>query len=260
MTLLHPDEALQRILASAQTLSETETVPLASARGRVLAKPLTARCTLPPFDVSAMDGYACVVDTPDRRTPMRLKVIGESAAGHPFMGEPGHGEAVRVMTGAAVPRTANTIVLREQAEEDGARVVLHPPFEPGRHIRRKGLDFERGAPLLHPGVPLDARHIGLAAAMGHARLAVLRRPKVAIIATGDELLEPGAPAGDGARVFSSNPSWAAAMISGAAGEALIIGTAGDSVASLTAALDAARDSRADIILTCGGVSAGARDL
>src|SRR5437660_11887007 len=188
-------EALARVLADAEPLA-AEATPLADAHGRVLAADVAALRTQPPADVSAMDGYA-VRSADVAKVPVKLKIIGEVAAGHPFKGTVGAGEAARIFTGGVVPPGADTIVIqenttRENNARDGDVVVVNQASGPGRHIRRAGLDFASGAVLLTQGKRLNDRDLALAAAMNRARLLVYRKPKLAVLATGDELVLPGA--------------------------------------------------------------------
>ncbi|MBE7244715.1 MAG: molybdopterin molybdenumtransferase MoeA, partial [Actinomycetospora chiangmaiensis] len=174
-------EALARVLASVTGPVEAETVPLAQAAGRTLAADIVASRTQPPFPASAMDGYAVRSADADR-AEASLRLIGASAAGHGFTGRVGPGEAVRIFTGAPVPDGADAILIQEDAcAEDGIVRVLEA-VEPGRFIRRAGLDFAAGDTLLTAGLSLDARRLALAAAAGHPRLPVRRRPRVAILA------------------------------------------------------------------------------
>src|ERR1700752_4031295 len=189
-------EALSRVLADAEPLA-AEPTPLIEAHGRVLAADVKALRTQPPADVSAMDGYAVrAVDV--AATPVKLAVVGEVAAGHPFAGQVGPGQAARIFTGGVLPPGADTIVIQENTTRDGDTVVVTTGSAPkGRHIRVAGLDFKPGAVLLSKGTRLTARDLALAAAMNHPPLPVHRMPKVAVLATGDELVMPGTEPGFG---------------------------------------------------------------
>ncbi len=187
--LLPVGEARARVLAN-QGARGTERVPLAEALGRTLTEPLVARRTQPPFAASAMDGFA--VRAADLASlPARLKVIGESAAGHGFDGSVAPGEAVRIFTGAPVPPGADSVLMQEDTTLDGNIVTAQRTIAMGRHIRTAGVDFSAGESLLPAGTRLGPIDIALAAAMGHAEVAVARKPRVAILATGDELVQPG---------------------------------------------------------------------
>jgi molybdopterin molybdotransferase len=207
LSLISVEEALARVLDGVETLP-AEDVPIAEAHGRVLAKPLASLRTQPPADVSSMDGYAA--RGADLATPASLKIIGESAAGRPFAGEVKAGEAVRIFTGAILPDGADTVVTQEDAKADGSSVAP-PRRKTGSYVRKRGLDFTAGKTMLDAGRRMSARDLGLAAAMDHARITVARRPRVAIIATGDELVAPGA-GGDENRIVASNPFSLAALL------------------------------------------------
>ncbi len=209
MPLLTVSEALARILDGVLP-TPPETIPLDATHGRVLAADITAKLTQPPFDASAMDGYA-VRAADVVRLPATLNVIGESAAGRGYRGSVGRGEAVRIFTGAPLPEGAGAIVIQENTERDGDRVIVSAGTPDAAHIRPKGGDFTEGQTLLRAGRHLDARALTLAAAMGHGTLAVHRAPIVAILATGDELVPPGtAPGPD--QIISSNPIGLAALV------------------------------------------------
>jgi molybdopterin molybdotransferase len=256
MALLPVEEALSRVLDAVEATS-SEPVHVALARGRTLALPLTALLTQPPFDAAMMDGYA--VRSADIATlPATLAVIGESAAGHPFAGRVGPGEAVRISTGAPMPAGADLVVMQENATRDGARVVLHAGAqEAGRYIRATGDDFRAGETLLLPGRRLGAREIALAAAMGHATLPVRRRPRIAVLATGDELVAPGERPGPG-QIVASNHLGVGALAEAAGAEVTQIGIARDTEADLARRLAEGED--ADILVTIGGASVGDHDL
>ncbi len=258
MNLLPVDEALSRVLASIDGPVSAETVPLELCNGRTLADDVVAKLTQPPFDASAMDGYALRVEDA-ASVPVTLKVIGQSAAGRPYEGATGPGEAVRIFTGAPLPQGADTIVIQEDTQgSDGHVTILDAP-RGSKHIRKAGLDFKTGQVLIKSGQRLDARHIALAAAMGHGALSVRRKPKVAILATGDELVQPGEAAKSG-QIMSSNPYAVAAYVDSAGGEPLLLGIAADTMASLEEAIVRAKESEADVLVTLGGASVGDHDL
>lgn len=255
MSALSVEDAQARILSHV-TPTEPEHVELAKANNRVLASDLKATLTQPPFDASAMDGYA-VRCTDVAKLPATLKVIGESAAGHAFDGRVGAKQAVRIFTGAPVPDGSDAIVIQENTTRDGVAVtVLEGTPDPG-HIRHRALDFSEGDIRLLKGSRLSARTLTLAAAMGHGKVPVYRKPRVAIIATGDELVLPGTPP-DAAQIVCSNPFGLAAMVEAAGGEGRFIGIAKDNEAGLRAAIRSADD--ADVIVTIGGASVGDHDL
>ncbi|KXF77358.1 molybdenum cofactor biosynthesis protein MoaA [Paramesorhizobium deserti] len=258
MALLPVDEALARLLAGAEPLGE-EILPIAQAGRRVLARPVEAYHTQPPFDASAMDGYAIRADDV-LSVPAQLKVIGESAAGRRFAGAVAAGEAVRIFTGAPVPPGADTVLIQENTErlEDGAVRVLQTVSK-GRNIRRAGLDFSKSDVLLQPGRVLDPAALSLAAAANNAALHVVRRPKVAIIATGDELVAPGEVPGPD-QIISSNDLGIAEIIRIRGGEVLDLGIVGDRIEHIEAAIATAIEKGADVLVTLGGASVGDHDL
>lgn len=258
MSLVPVEEALQRLLGDAQPLG-AETVALADAFDRVLVAPLAALRTQPPFDASAMDGYAAkAADV--AATPVTLKVIGSAPAGRAFHGTVGTSETVRVFTGAPLPAGADTIIIQENVRDlgDGTIEVLEPAFE-GRNIRRKGLDFNAGDILLQKGRVLDAAALSLAASANHPALAVVRRPLLAIIATGDELLLPGNTPGPD-QIISSNAYGVSAAAHSVGARALDLGIAPDHKDAIAAAVRQAVDAGADVIVTLGGASVGDHDL
>ncbi|MFZ4806929.1 MAG: gephyrin-like molybdotransferase Glp [Hyphomicrobiaceae bacterium] len=248
-------EALARVLDGATPL-ETETVDVAEAQGRTLAAPLAARLTQPPFDASAMDGYA-VRAADVARLPARLAVIGEAAAGHPFAGSVGAGEAVRIFTGAPVPQGADAVVIQENTRRDGTAVVVTEGTPEAGHVRRRGFDFAAGDALLAAGRRLGPRELSLAAAMGHGEIAVRRAPRVAVLATGDELVLPGETPGPG-QIVCSNHLGVAALCRQAGAVVRFLGIARDTTKSLDHHIAAATD--ADVLVTIGGASVGDHDL
>ena len=252
------DDALARVLEHARPLGEPETVPLARALGRTLAEDLLARRTQPPVDVSAMDGYA--VRHADFMTARaRLRLVGESAAGHAFEGALKPGECVRIFTGARAPAGADTILLQEDAIVENGLIHASATPAPGRHIRAKGVDFSIGSTALPAGTRLGPAQIALAAAADHAELSVARRPRVAIVASGDELVEPGHGAGPD-RIVSCNDLAAAGLVEQAGGEPIHLGICRDDLADLKRGIGRAREARADVLVTLGGASVGDHDL
>jgi molybdopterin molybdotransferase len=249
--------ALERLLAGVEPLP-AELVPVEQCAGRVLAAPIVALLTQPPFAAAAMDGYAIRWD--DLHKPWR--VVGESAAGHGWSGTLGEGEALRIFTGAPLPAGADTIVVQEEVARDGeaARLDGEGPPRKGAHIRAAGQDFAAGDTLIPAGTRLAPPHLGLAAAAGHGELPVVRRPRVALIATGDELVPPGVRPGPG-QIVSSNPAMLTALLRWAGAEVEDPGLIPDRADALAAALTAAvTGSDADLILTIGGASVGDHDL
>ena len=248
-------EAIARVLAEARPLPG-EMVSLGDGLGRVLAEDLASRRTQPPAAVSAMDGYAVRAEDVTR-TPAELRIVAEIAAGAAWAGEVGQGEAARIFTGAPVPDGADAIVIQEDCERSGDIVSMRETAASGAFVRPAGLDFAEGDVLLRAGRRLTSRDIGLAAAMNRPWLAVRRRPRVALLATGDEIALPGEPLGAQQIVSSSGPGLAA-LVAEAGGVPLSLGVAGDSTASLRAR--AAGAEGADILVTMGGASVGEHDL
>lgn len=253
--MLSVDEARARV-ADGLGRCDEETIPLEDGHGRVLAQGVAARLTQPPFDASAMDGYA-VRASDLSAIPCDLNVIGEAAAGHPFGGELSEGQAVRIFTGGAVPGGADTIIIQENASRAGDVVTVNEGAAAGAHIRPRGFDFSQNDVLLNAGRRLRARDLSLAASMNVTHLRVRRKPVVAILATGDELVMPGGELKPG-QIISSNSFGLAAMIEGAGGQPRQIGIARDTRESLDAHI--ARAGDADILLTIGGASVGDHDL
>ncbi len=255
MSLLPVEEALARVLDGVEP-GAPQRVALEAALGRVLAEPLPARLTQPPFPASAMDGYA--VRAADVRTlPATLTVIGRAAAGHPFAGSVKAGEAVRIFTGAAVPDGADAIVIQENTAREGASVIVREGTIEAEHLRREGMDFRVGEPLLPAGRRLGPRELALAAAMGHGTLMVRRVPRVAVLSTGDELVPPGSTPGPG-QIVASNHLSVAGLAAAAGAEVRQLGIARDSREDLVRHFAMAAD--ADILVSIGGVSVGDHDL
>lgn len=253
--LLPVADALAMVLDGVQPL-DVETVPLAESGNRVLAADITASRTQPPFPASAMDGYA--VRAEDVKTaPVTLSMIGQSAAGHRFRGTVEAGECVRIFTGAPVPDGADTIIIQENAVADGHAITVRQGADCGRYVRPIGYDFSEGETLLRAGSRIDAGSVSLAAAMNQAHLPVFRRPVVAIIASGDELIAPGnEPKAD--QIIASNTFGVAHLVQEAGGTVRDCGIAADNLPSLQKALD--RAAGADIVITLGGASVGDHDL
>ena len=248
-------EALSRVLDGAARL-QPEQIPLLQAGGRTLAHDLAAALTHPPFDASSMDGYA-VLAGDIASIPCDLKLAGESAAGWPYAGSLKRGEAVRIFTGAPLPDGADTIVIQEDVSAIENKVRINAATAKGANIRPRAQDFHEGDTVLKAGRRLTARHILLAASSGHAILACIRRPLVAILATGDELVEPCDRPTAG-QIVSSNSYGLAAMIEAAGGIAKIIGIARDDPEDLAQKI--AESAGAHILVTTGGASVGDHDL
>ena len=233
---------------------EVETVPLAQAAGRVLTEAVAARRTQPPFAASAMDGYAIKGVEADQHA--QLKVIGEAAAGHSFSGQVSAGQAVRIFTGAPVPEGADFVVIQEDTERAGDVITLIADPGASSNIRPAGGDFTEGTPIAAPRV-LRPADIALLASMNIDRVKVCRKPVVALISTGDELVMPGEDPGPD-QIIASNTFGLKAMIEAAGCTARILPIARDSNQSLSMVIGLAQG--ADLIVTIGGASVGDHDL
>ena len=253
--MISVEEALGRITGAFWPL-EAESVPLREALGRVLAEDVPARVTQPPKAVSAMDGYAVRVEDLTK-IPATLRCVGEAPAGGAFGGALAPGEAVRIFTGGPVPEGADAIVIQENTKAEGDRIIILEAAEPGRFIRPAGLDFRAGQVCLTRGRKLSPRDIGLAAAMNVAEVAVTRHPKIAVLATGDELVPAGTEPGPN-QIMSSNGPALVAFIAARGGAPIDLGIAGDTIPAFHAAASRAVD--VDLLVTTGGVSVGDRDL
>jgi molybdopterin molybdotransferase len=251
--MLSVAEAHERLMALFAPLPAEELV-LAEAGGRVLARSVTAARDQPPFPASAMDGYA--MRTTDAADGARLRVVGVSQAGARFPGRVGPGEAVRIFTGAPVPEGADAIVIQEDAIREGDTITLGTGRDTGPYIRPAGDDFAAGTTLAAPR-RLSPGDVALLAAMGHDRIAVARRPVVALIATGDELVTPGETPGPD-QIVSSNNLGLKAMLEAAGAETRLLPIARDTAESLGAVFGLADD--ADLVVTLGGASVGDFDL
>jgi molybdopterin molybdotransferase len=250
MKLLSVDDARARMLAEVAPLA-VERVALGESLGRVLAEAVRAERDQPPFPASAMDGWA--VRAAD--TPGALKIVGESAAGHGFEGALRAGEAVRIFTGAAAPDGCDAIVIQEDAERAGEEVRV-PETRAGQHLRPAGLDFRAGAALLAPGVRIDPWRLSLAASAGRPELAVRARPRVALVSTGEEIVE--APARPGRfQIYDSGAPALAAMI---AGWGAAVTRAKPVRDRLEAVVEALRAAEGELVVTLGGASVGDHDL
>lgn len=253
--MISVEEAQQRLISLIAPLG-SEQVALSEALGRVLAEDVVARRTQPPWPVSAMDGYA-VRAADVMAIPARLKVIGAAPAGQAFAGSVGRGEAVRIFTGAPVPDGADCIVIQEDTERDNDTVIVREGAPKGRYVRPAGLDFREGEIGLKAGRRLSAADIGFAAAMNRPWLLVHRRPRVAILPTGDEVVMPGDPVGPH-QIVSSNGIALAALVTACGGVPIHLAIAPDDNTALQRI--AAGAAGADLLLTTGGASVGDHDL
>jgi molybdopterin molybdotransferase len=253
--MLSVDQALERILGAMAPLP-AEQISVADGLGRVLAQDIVARRTQPPAAMSAMDGYAVrALDV--AKVPVTLKVVGQAPAGGAWQGTLGEGEAVRIFTGGPVPDGADTIIMQENTEAADSAVAVLESAPKGRFVRPAGLDFSEGDVLLPAGRLLTARDVALAAAMNTPWIMVHRRPRVAILATGDEVVMPGDPMTPN-QIISSNSLGMAAMVKVFGGEPCMLGIAPDDREALAAMAAGAKG--ADLLLTSGGASVGDHDL
>ena len=252
------EQARAAILETCQALTATEEVSLEEALGRTLAEAVHARIDVPPAAVSAMDGYA--LRTEDAREDTTLELVGTSAAGHPWEGEVGPGQCVRILTGAVVPAGAEVVIMQEQVRvtEDGHGIrLLKGRFAPRHNIREAGSDTAANTPLYAPGQVFGAAEVGVLATQGISRIPVLRRPRVAFFSTGDELVPLGQPLGPG-QIHDSNRHTLRALLRSCPVEALDYGVIRDTEEEVREALTRAGEE-ADLIITTGGVSVGDAD-
>ncbi|WP_298963223.1 gephyrin-like molybdotransferase Glp [uncultured Roseibium sp.] len=257
MSLMPVSEALENLLEGVEP-RETVQAPLDKANGRFLAEPLTSTRNQPPFAASAMDGYAIRHSDLTGDTTV-LEVIGEAPAGHGFAGKVQNGQAVRIFTGAPVPDGTDTILIQENAERTGDSITVLEQPQKAAFVRPAGLDFSKGEILLSPPLSLTYRHLALAAAMNHEKVPVIRKPVVAILATGDELVRPGQDPGPD-QIIASNHAGIAALVEDCGGLPLDLGISRDDPIELATHVHKALDAKADILVTLGGASVGDHDL
>jgi len=254
---LSVEEARERILEAVHVL-EPEQVPILDALGRVLAEPVTADRDIPPLANSAMDGYA-VRGVDVARAPARLRVIGEAAAGHVCPAQVEPGTAVRIMTGAPIPEGADTVVRFEDTRLEGEWVEVLKPVETGKNVRAAGEDIRAGQVVLSPGKVLRPQEIGMLAAVGRTKVTVIRRPQVAVLATGDEVVPPDQPPGP-AQIRDANSYTVSALVRHCGGLPMLLGVARDQEELVRQGIRRALERKADMIITSGGVSVGDFDL
>jgi molybdopterin molybdotransferase len=255
--LLSVDEALARIVGAVTEPVDTETISINDAAGRRLAAPLVATRTQPPFPASAMDGYA--VRAADLMPGVVLKLVGESAAGRRFPGSLGVGETIRIFTGAPVPEGADTILIQENARRDGDAVIPTQSEAKGRYVRPAGVDFRAGDSFFCAGHRLMAKDMALAASLGPGTALVRRRPRIMVLATGDELVNPGETPGQD-QIVAANHLSVLRLIANAGADGRFLGIARDTMSDLRANIASALDWKADVLVTMGGASVGDHDL
>lgn len=251
------DEARARIDSLCHAVSETEQLPIADALGRVLAEDVASPVNVPEANNSAMDGYAMRFSDLNADGSGALRVAGKSFAGHPFEGELGSGECIRIMTGAVVPASCDTVIQQELSSVDGDTVTFEADIRQGDNVRLKGEELALGKVALSKGLRLTPPQIGLLATLGIPTVRVFRKPVVAILATGDELVQPGTPLKDG-EIYDSNSFSLEALAKKAGADVIRVGIVKDSPDALFSALEKA--FTADIVLTSGGVSVGEADF
>ncbi|OEO29351.1 hypothetical protein VW23_025340 [Devosia insulae DS-56] len=249
------DEAIERVFRKLPKLG-SEAVPLARAHRRVLAQPLVARHSQPPFDASAMDGYA--VRAAEVLPGRPLKLAGTSQAGARFVGMMEHGQCVRIFTGAPLPIGADAVIMQEEATAKGNQISFEKTPPVGQSVRKQGFDFKRGAELLPAGVALTPAMLNLAASANHPTLTVTRRPRIAVLATGDELVAPGTTLGPD-QIIASNSYGLIPLLAPWAEQVNDLGIVADDKDKLEAALLGAFDQGVDMLVTTGGASVGERD-
>ncbi len=259
--MLSVEEAQEQVLAQVRPL-EAESMPILEALGRVLAEDIASDMDVPPLDNSAMDGYAvraADILSASRESPVALCVVADLAAGRVLEQAMGAGEAARIMTGAPVPPGADAVVPFEDARREGNQVEILEALPKGRNVRRAGEDVRKGDIVLRVGAVLRPQEIGMLASVGRREVRVIRRPRVAILATGDEVVEPGEEVGSG-KIRNINSYTNAAQVLKYGGLPLLLGVARDRTDELTGKIRQGLDAGADLFLTSGGVSVGDFDL
>ncbi len=259
--MLIVEEAQKRVLSAFEPLG-VERAPILEAKGRVLAEDVRAEGNIPPHANSSMDGYAVrAADTTGAAPghPIRLRVTDDLPAGYVHEQEVSNGEAIRIMTGAPIPPGADAVVKVEDTAKAGEFVDIFAAIEPENYVRPAGEDVREGALILERGVRIRPQEIGMLAALGRKEVAIARRPRVAILATGDELVPIDAPLTPG-KIRNANSYSNAAQVIAHGGEPILLGIAGDRVEELTAKIKAGLEQKVDLLLTSGGVSVGDFDL
>ena len=255
--MLNPDAAYRKLIASIEPIDGGETVASRDALGRFAAEDIMAPVDLPPFDASAMDGYAVAARDLDATAPFEMRVVGASLAGTPAEVRVGGRDAARIFTGAVLPEGADAIILQEDTERRGDTVIVNESPRPGQHVRTQGHDIARGATVVAAGARLDAYRLSWLTACGIGRVAVKPRVRVAVFATGDELVDVGEPLGPG-QIYESNRFALLRLMSDLPVDLTDLGRLPDDPEATRAALArAARDM--DCVVTSGGVSVGDAD-
>lgn len=250
-------EALQRIAARVRPVNDTESVSSRDALGRISAAQICSKVAVPGYDNAAMDGYAFDGAHGDTTSPQTFNIVGSAFAGHPFTNTLGTGDCVRIMTGAPMPPGADTVVMQEAATIEGTTLLFDGPVPRGEHVRRRGEDVARGATVVPAGCRLEPAHLGVLASIGISTVPVLRRPRVALLSTGDELREVGAPLADG-QVYDSNRENLFGLLTRSGAEVIDLGLVEDNPSELGRRLLEAAQG-ADAIITSGGASVGEAD-
>ena len=253
--MLNVDDALRKLGDLTSPVLDTEVIPLIESKGRVVASTIDAPMDLPPFDTSAMDGYA--VHESDLNQERELAVIGESRAGHVYQNAAAPGTAIRIFTGAPIPRGTSAVVIQEDVERNGDQIRFRASLEIGENIRRRGHDIAKTQLLAKAGDRLDAYKISWLAACGVTNVTVVRRIRVALFSTGDELIDPGTPLGPG-QIYDANRTALRELVSERPVEVLDLGALPDDPHAINRALETAAKA-ADVVVTSGGVSVGDAD-
>lgn len=256
--MLNVDVAIEKLKGLVRPLTESEVVGIEDSVGRVTSTAVTAPVSLPPFDCSAMDGYAVAVNADGILAPGRYRIVGESSAGHPFSSSLRSGECTRIYTGAAVPRGACAVVLQENVQRDSNQIRFDVEIQPGDNIRTAGLDIEEGSTLIPAATTVTPFARGWFAACGITEIEVARKIRVAVFSTGDELVSPGVELQHG-QIYDSNRDSIKALMARSSIEILDLGQLPDDYNAVEAALKLASDM-SDIIVTSGGVSVGDADF
>ena len=253
--MLNVDDALRKLGDLTSPVLDTEVIPLIGSKGRVVASTIDAPMDLPPFDTSAMDGYA--VHESDLNQERELAVIGESRAGHVYQNAAAPGTAIRIFTGAPIPRGTSAVVIQEDVERNGDQIRFRASLKVGENIRRRGHDIAKTQLLAKAGDRLDAYKISWLAACGVTNLTAVRRIRVALFSTGDELIDPGTPLGPG-QIYDANRTALRELVSERPVEVLDLGALPDDPHAINRALETAAKA-ADVVVTSGGVSVGDAD-